>query len=292
MAESAEGTAVQTDPLEADPWAHRRRPPSRERPAQSSASSWGAWVPIQLQTFVSLGASTVATLDTATTSALERAPSARQRSREPAVRKDIQEILRSAVAALLEERRRQSTGVTPPRPLPHIPQLLQTLRGMPGAAIVTPAPPTSDLAPAGIPWMVRPPTRVPLPEPGRVNTARTPPPNLSAILFGVSQTPALTGSVANPGAVVGVVAASSWAGPVQSVAREAVSRGTKGLNGVSAGCSICTVLGSTGPRHTQRPRPRAGRWPHSNVRGKHGSSSLGTAGERAWTVASAQRISH
>ena len=55
MAESAEGTAVQTDHLEADPWAHRRRPPSRERPAQSSASSWGSWVPIQLQTALSMG---------------------------------------------------------------------------------------------------------------------------------------------------------------------------------------------------------------------------------------------
>ena len=216
-------TDMRVDPLvHQDPWveARRRRSLSRERPAQSTASSWGSQGPIQMPTAISLGASTV-TMDTTTNSATVQAPPVRQPSGELTVREDIQEIVRVAVEALLEERRRQTPGVAQARPVPQIPQLIQTRRGLPGAAAVTaPIPMAGEIMPAGLPRMVQPPTRTSLSEPGRASTTRPSPPNLSALLFGSLQAP--NSSPSNSG----TVASSSWDNLVDAVARSVSLRHT------------------------------------------------------------------
>ena len=96
-------------PLEAaDPWARPAADRQMRRNSSGASSSWGSWIPVQMPTAASLGASTVSTLDTASTvqGTPSQMPSARANT-DPAVRQDIQEILRNALEALMEERRRK-----------------------------------------------------------------------------------------------------------------------------------------------------------------------------------------
>ena len=96
----------------------------------------GSWAPVQLPTAAPLGASTVSTLDTAST--VQGTPAhlpAAILNPDQDVIQAIQEILRNALEALMEERRRQPQPTNRgERPMPKMPQMLQSLRGLPEKA--------------------------------------------------------------------------------------------------------------------------------------------------------------
>ena len=147
-------------------------------------------------------------------------------------------------------RGRHGLGMVQQRPIPQIPQLLQTLRGAPGAAIATPIPSADGSTPASIPRMVQPPPRIALSEPGRANAARPPPPNLSVSLFESSRAPALTVSATPSGMAAGAAVASSWESTAQAVARSVALRQLfavpKAMGGASTGKSADPVRGLPG----------------------------------------------
>ena len=221
MAIQAAGNTAGVDPFTVtDPWA--ARPSARDRrhvsnnPGMSrdtpgaASSSWSSWTPVQAPTPVSLGASSVTTLDTASSG-----PTPLQPAPVPPTRDDVQSILRAAVEMLMEDRRQRPTGTIADRPVPQLSQLLQGLRGPPtsGPMEVTPAT-------AGLPVMVQPLVRPPAPEASRQAVARNMPPNLSPFMFGTTwQRP-----VETPAAPL--AAASSWENPSMQIARSMALRQT------------------------------------------------------------------
>ena len=93
MIAQSEDTTMQVDPLVADdPWACSRTEPTVRRQSSGASSSRRSWIPMQIPTAISLGASTVTTLDTASTvQALPTPPAVGSRTRS-ARRGDIQEM--------------------------------------------------------------------------------------------------------------------------------------------------------------------------------------------------------
>ena len=104
---------------------------------------------------------------------------------ELGTREDIQEILRTAVELLMEDRRNQAPGQSMERPVPTLPQLLQTLQGMPGAPRPALAQAKVGQTTVGMPMVLMQPQQRPTAQAGgRVNAARALVPNLSNLVFG------------------------------------------------------------------------------------------------------------
>ena len=219
MAVQAAGSSAGVDPLVAsDPWAVR--PQTRDRRSLtgnhgmphdspgSASSSWGSWVPVQAQAPVSLGASTVTTLDTASSG-----PAHPHSTPVPAIRDDVQSILRAAIEMLMDDRRQRSQGAAVERPVPQLPQLLQGLRG---PSVSTPMEVTA--AATGLPIMVQPLTRSAPQDAGRQTATRSTPPHLTSFIFGST----LQRPVDVPAAPS--AAASSWENPSMQIARSMALR--------------------------------------------------------------------
>ena len=217
MAVQAAGSSAGIDPLVAsDPWA--AGPPMRGRQgsagsrgapldAPGSSSSWGSWVPVQAQAPVSLGASTVTTLDTAS-SGLPH-----QHSASAPGYMDVQNILRAAVEMLVEDRRQRPQGAAVDRTVPQLSQLLQGLRGTQMSA-----PMEVTSAATGIPMLVQPAVHTVLQDAGRQNAIRSAPPDLTPFMFGsIAQRPVET-------IVAPSTAASSWENPSMQIARSMALR--------------------------------------------------------------------
>ena len=93
----AEEETMQVDPLiTADPWARNRAEPRMRRQTSSASSSWRSWIPVQVPTAVSLDASTVTTLDTASTIQAPPTPPTATSRASSARRGDIQEDIASS----------------------------------------------------------------------------------------------------------------------------------------------------------------------------------------------------
>jgi hypothetical protein len=211
------------------------------RNSSRASSYWGSWVPVQIPTAASLGASTVSTLDTAST--VQGTPAqlpAAIRNSDPNVRQDIQETLRNALEALMEERRRQPQPTNRgERQVPQMPQLLQSLRGLPETAGVVAATPEYSV-PRGLPMMFQQPPRLPaLQDSGRQNAERPALPNITSLMLGSMQpTPGPLGlqasgnSAAQPSTI--------WGNPSQMIARSIALR--RAANSSSSSGEVRPVL--------------------------------------------------
>jgi hypothetical protein len=122
---------------------------------------------------------------------------------------------------LAEDRRRQPQHVIRERPVPQIPQLLQSLRGIPGPAAAMAEPVTGGSAEAGLPIMVQPQLRPPAQETGRLNVVRPArPPNITSFMFGTAGTPSSRPSTPP------IPTETQWDNPAQLIARSMALRQT------------------------------------------------------------------
>ena len=122
---------------------------------------------------------------------------------------------------LAEDRRRQPQTVVRERPVPQIPQLLQSLRGIPGPTAATAEPVTGGSAEAGLPIMVQPQLRPLAQETDRLNVVRPArPPNITSFMFGTAGTPSSRPSTPP------IPTDTQWDNPAQLIARSMALRQT------------------------------------------------------------------